>query len=477
MNRFILLCLTLLTTIQLHPQTDADLPLIPPQIMQLGRGTAVTLDWHPDGDVLAVGGSLGIWLYDDNLEDLAHFSDASSVTWLAWSPYGNQLATSDQDNTVKLWDVNLDSDLFNLNRSWKFSDDSSPLRFYWAPEGERLAVITSDGAQVFDVDNGETFLTIPDLEFTFAWHPDGTQIAGMIDLGEEIGEQVRVWDATTGEIVNTYTSADPYLFWSNIQWSPDGSVLVGITSVPATLHVWSMETGDLLNDVDTFAGEFSVYFDMWWIGDGEQLVTVSRSISPPASSILDVWNTENWTPSDTGFLPGDVRSIKKRPNVNTWALLTSDGQIELRNLTDSEPLQVRAVYSQPSHLLTWSSDNQHLAGANSIGESISIWDVTIPDQPQMHIATIPYRACYLDELRWSASDDTLIGFLSIHEITAPGAFSTAFILKWDSQTGELLRTLHETPGYVAHDGSGDYLPGYTWSDDFTRVVTEISDQP
>lgn len=445
--------------------------------MQLGRGTADTLDWHPDGNVLAVGGSLGIWLYDYNLGDLAHFPEAGSVTRLTWSPDGDQLATADLDDTIRLWDVNLDSYLFSLNRSWTFSDDSYALRFSWAPAGERLAVITSDEAQVLDVNTGETLLTIPDIEFTLAWHPDGTQIVGVVNLGEEIGEQVRVWDAATGAIVNTYTSAEPHLFWSNIQWSSDGSVLVGVTSIPATLHAWSVETGELLSDVDTLVGEFGAYFDMWWLGDGQQLATLSRSVSPPANTILDVWDTDNWTRLDRGFALGDIRSTAKHPNDDVWVLLTSDSQTITWGLEEAKPLQVRSVHSQTPRILAWSSDNQYLAAASSIGESIGIWDVTIPDQPQSQIATIPYQGWNLDELRWSANDDTLIGFLSIPQITAPGAFPTAFIVDWDTQTGEFLGTIQETPGYVAHDGSGDYLPRYTWSEDFTRVVTEINDQP
>jgi WD40 repeat protein len=71
----------------------------------------------------------------------------------------------------------------------------------------------------------------------------------------------------------------------------------------------------------------------------------------------------------------------------------------------------------------------------------------------------------------------LIGFLSIPAINAPGAYPTAFIVEWDTQTGEFLGPIHETPGYVAHDGSGDYLTRHIWSDDFTRVATEIRDQP
>src|SRR5690606_24038616 len=121
-------------------------------------------------------------------------------------------------------------------------------------------------------------------------------------------------------------------------------------------------------------GEFSAYFDMWWLDDSQQLVTVSRYVSPPANSILEVWDTDNWTPLDRGFSLGDIRSIAKRPSVDVWAGLTWDSQMMIWGLEEPEPLQVRSVHSQPSHILAWSSDNQYLAVASSIGESISIWD-------------------------------------------------------------------------------------------------------
>ncbi len=34
------------------------------EVMRLGRGSALRTAWSPDGETLAVAGSLGIWLYD-----------------------------------------------------------------------------------------------------------------------------------------------------------------------------------------------------------------------------------------------------------------------------------------------------------------------------------------------------------------------------------------------------------------------------
>lgn len=468
----ILLFAVMLTATPLQAQPETDESITPPQVAQLGRGTADTLDWHPDGNVLAVGGSLGLWLYDDVLADLAHIPETGEIAWLVWSPDGDQLATTDQDDTVRVWDVTFDPYALTLNRSWTFDDDGYlSVRLEWSPDGERLAVITSDGAQVLDVNSGETLLTIPDLEFTLAWHPDGTQIAGAVNLGEEIGRQVRVWDATSGEVVSTYFGVDSGLFWSDIIWSPDGSTLVGVTFVPAALHAWDVERGDLLNDFGPLTGDFSDIFDIWWLEDGAKFVTAERYVSAPgAQDTLKVWDATTWTPQRNYFPIGNARQIIKKPGMNEWTVTTRDGRIITWSLEQDQPLHVRSVHGQPQSLLVWSPDNQYLAAANRTGETFDIWDVTLPDQPQSQVVTIPYLRWDLVELRWSANSDKLLGFLSIPQITAPGAYPTAFIVEWDTRTGEYLDTIHETPGYFAHDGSGDYFPHYIWSDDFTRVA-------
>jgi WD40 repeat protein len=476
MRWFVLLCLIFLLGTNVQAQTEGH--LIPRQVMQLGRGTANAIDWHHAGNILAVGGSLGIWLYDDRLADLAHFPDAGSVRDISWSLNGDQLATADENNTIRLWTVNLDSFVFSLSHDWTFTiDNTYTLRFSWSPEGDRLAVITSFGASVLDVHSGETLLTIPDLKSVISWHSAGTQIAGVVDLGDETGEQVRVWDASTGSTINTYTSPNPHLYWTDVQWSIDGSMLVGITSFPATLHAWRTESGELLNEVNMLTGEFSAYFDMWWLDDGQHLVTISSFVSSQTTSTLEVWDTQTWMPVEQSISLSEPRSISKHPTDETWAVLTFGAQMMLWGLETTEPHQVRAVYSPIPQILAWSSNSQYLAVASSHGETIFVWNVTVPDEPESHIAMVPYQSWTLDELRWGANESTLIGFQSMPVITAPGAFPTAVIVNWCATTGELLGTLHETSGYVAWDGSENYLPSHSWSGDFTRIVTQISGQP
>ncbi|MCB9458686.1 MAG: WD40 repeat domain-containing protein [Anaerolineaceae bacterium] len=478
-KRLIVLICILASTFPILAQAEKAVIPAPVEVARLGRGTAATIDWHPDGEILAVGGSLGLWLYDETLSDIASFPDAGDILALAWSPYGDQIAVVGRDQTLRIWEVSLDPFSMTFVNDYSLLDDSTYFYAYlaWSPIGDRLAVLTSNGAQVIDLQSTEILITIPDMESGLAWHPDGTQLAGAVDLGDKVGKQVRTWDAFTGEVVKTYFGMDSYLFWSDLSWSPNGSEMIGVTSVPAIIHVWDVATGELMNDVDRLRDELGAYIDMWWNEDGQQLITASRSVTPPGRSSVNIWNTASWTIEDQKVYYGPVQSISKHPDSELWALVTGDGQLVIWSLEEEGPIQVQSKHGQPPNILEWSPDNRYLVTARRTGEVFSIWDISTLDRPQSQVITVPIRGWDVDEFRWSTDSESLLGFVSIPMITAPGTYSTAFVFKWDTKTGESLGMIHETPGYVAHDGSGDYLPRYIWSDDFSRVVTQMGDEP
>jgi len=75
-------------------------------IRRLGKGEVTEVAFSPDNKYLAVGGSIGIWLYDAvTFAEIGFIETGNWVRSVAFSPDGKILASGSWDNTVKLWDV------------------------------------------------------------------------------------------------------------------------------------------------------------------------------------------------------------------------------------------------------------------------------------------------------------------------------------------------------------------------------------
>ncbi|MXY26967.1 hypothetical protein F4Y59_02255 [Candidatus Poribacteria bacterium] len=72
---------------------------------RLGKGDINEITYSPDGTLLAVASSIGIWIYDTQTgEEVALFvGHTESVASVAFSPDGNTLASGSWDGTVLLW--------------------------------------------------------------------------------------------------------------------------------------------------------------------------------------------------------------------------------------------------------------------------------------------------------------------------------------------------------------------------------------
>jgi len=71
-----------------------------------GTGDYHAVTWSPDGKLLAVASTMGIYLYDaSTLEQVNFLNSNSSIQCVAYSPDGQTLAAGLLDGTVRLWRV------------------------------------------------------------------------------------------------------------------------------------------------------------------------------------------------------------------------------------------------------------------------------------------------------------------------------------------------------------------------------------
>jgi WD40 repeat protein len=169
--KYPMICLLVLLLVGAFPmssraQTD-DRPIIMPEnlaqltpLARVGRGSALYLDWHPDGDIVAFGGGWGVWLLDERFNEVAHFTDVPRLQDLAWHPSGQVLATLHEDE-LRLWRISDDFSAMTLDRAFPVS---RPIQ-WWGETLDRCLAWSGDG-QVIAVGTAPPIDRIADREPT-----------------------------------------------------------------------------------------------------------------------------------------------------------------------------------------------------------------------------------------------------------------------------------------------------------------------
>ncbi len=122
--------------------------LNPLKVAQYGHGKVDTpLAWSSDGTVLAMGGTRGVWIYDETDAE-PKFLEVGSVTALVYHPDGRLAVSADMETTI------YDADLQPMR---KLEGHSA----IWSPDGLRLGLFTDAAALVLDAETLEVLHRLP----------------------------------------------------------------------------------------------------------------------------------------------------------------------------------------------------------------------------------------------------------------------------------------------------------------------------
>jgi WD40 repeat protein len=88
--------------------------------------------------------------------------------------------------------------------------------------------------RLWDATSGELLATFsgPDWVYSVAFSPDGTRIASGCDDGA-----VRLWDTRSGELVGSFVEHEGRV--TSVTFSPDGSLIASAGIDDMTIRVWN----------------------------------------------------------------------------------------------------------------------------------------------------------------------------------------------------------------------------------------------
>ena len=368
-----------------------------------GNGQINRIAYSPDGDLLAISGSQGFFLYEpETLAQVAHLAgEVGIIRTIAFSPGGTLLASGEEDSNIRLWNIATHEQIhaFTAHNLRINSVDFSP-------DGPFLASASSDGTvrvwniekkrQVASLDTQKVAEHIP-TQVIFS--PNGNLVAIAVLNGQLI-----LWDFQTQKIRR---QIDHQLSFPEIALSLDGKMLLSVASTDnrGDLKFWDVGTGKLLalqnntenrrltahpnrNIVASFNWWHPTPVRIWDVGQKTELAqlpvkgnVLSVAFNPVSDQLaltaggttIQIWDIATQKlvrkkETHTGWIASHAIS----PNGETLATSHSDYTVRLWDIERGVE-RVRLIgHTTVPRVLVFSPDGAMLASGKS--RTVHIWD-------------------------------------------------------------------------------------------------------
>ncbi len=226
---------------------------------------------------------------------------------LSFSPDNQCLATALRDNTVRIWSVS------NQQQIYILKNHNLPLRaLLFMPDSQCLLGITSRGA-VWDLARGEALYTLhgsPRFINHAALSPDGLLLVTAHTDG-----YLRYWHSHSGAALQCFR-ADPQAIQS-VTFSPDGQYLLCTTHNTAKL--WEVQSGQLKQ---AFNGHTALLNEATFSPDSAWLVTASQD------KTARIWNLSTGQVQQTLKHSAAILGAQFSPDAQQIAMVANDLSIQ-----------------------------------------------------------------------------------------------------------------------------------------------------
>lgn len=195
----------------------------------------------------------------------------------------------------------------------------------YSPDSQRIITAADDGKiKVWDVNSGFCIVT-------FTEHSSGVTDCefakrGNVLFTSSLDGSIRAWDLIRYRNFRTFT-APSRLSFSCLAVDPSGEVVCAGSHDSFDIHVWSVQTGQLLDQLSGHEGPVS---SLAFAADGSHVVSGSWDNTVRIWSIFGRSQT-----SEPLQLQSDVLSVAFRPDGKQIAASTLDGQLTFWSVSDA----------------------------------------------------------------------------------------------------------------------------------------------
>ncbi|KAJ6034418.1 uncharacterized protein N7446_009166 [Penicillium canescens] len=280
--------------------------------------------FHAPSNLLVVGFSNGLFgLYDLPEFNMIHLLSVSqsNIDVVTINKSGEWLAFgSSKHGQLLVWEWQSESYIL---KQQGHLDSMNALAY--SPDGTKIVTTADDGKiKVWDVKSGFCIVT-------FTEHTSGVtacQFAkkGSVLFTASLDGSIRAWDLIRYRNFRTFT-APSRLSFGSLAVDPSGEVVCAGSPDSFDIHVWSVQTGQLLDQLSGHEGPVS---SLAFASDGNHLVSGSWDHTVRIWSIFGRSQT-----SEPLQLMSDILSVAFRPDGKQVAASTLDGQLSFWSVEDA----------------------------------------------------------------------------------------------------------------------------------------------